>query len=159
MALAVEPSFVMYRVSATLAGMLFVGVPLRADFSLDEKALLDAIAAHRPALTWLAYPNNPTGNLFPREAILRAVTASPGLVVARGAEGAADPALLRERTLIAGSPAAYVCRQFTCQAPTAPSYGSQNRSRIQLKNRSASVARVRKRATTNYGWSLQDGCF
>ena len=80
-ALAVEPSFVMYRVSATLAGMRFVGVPLRADFSLDEEALLAAIEQNRPALTWLAYPNNPTGNLFPREAILRAVAASPGLVV------------------------------------------------------------------------------
>ena len=80
-ALAVEPSFVMYRVCATLAGLQYVGVPLRADFSLDEAALHAAIARHRPALTWLAYPNNPTGNLFPREAILRVVEASPGLVV------------------------------------------------------------------------------
>jgi histidinol-phosphate aminotransferase len=80
-ALAVEPSFVMYRVCATLANLRYVGVPLRPDFSLDEEALLAAIATHRPAITWLAYPNNPTGNLFPREAILRAVQASPGLVV------------------------------------------------------------------------------
>jgi histidinol-phosphate aminotransferase len=80
-ALAVEPSFVMYRVSAAVAGLRYVGVPLRADFSLDEAALQEAIARHRPALTWLAYPNNPTGNLFPREAVLRAVAASPGLVV------------------------------------------------------------------------------
>jgi histidinol-phosphate aminotransferase len=80
-ALAVEPSFVMYRVCATLAGLRYVGVPLGADFALDEAALLAAIAAHRPAITWLAYPNNPTGNLFPRESILRAVEASPGLVV------------------------------------------------------------------------------
>ena len=80
-ALALEPSFVMYRVCAMLAGLRYVGVPLRADFSLDEDAFLAAIAKHRPALTWIAYPNNPTGNLFPREAILRAVAASPGLVV------------------------------------------------------------------------------
>jgi histidinol-phosphate aminotransferase len=79
-ALAPEPSFVMYQLSAITAGLRYVGVPLRADFTLDEEALLAAIAAHRPALTWLAYPNNPTGNLFPREAILRAVAASPGLV-------------------------------------------------------------------------------
>jgi len=81
LALAPEPSFVMYRMSAIAAGMRYVGVPLRADFTLDEDALLGAIAAHRPALTWLAYPNNPTGNLFPRDAILRVVEASPGLVV------------------------------------------------------------------------------
>jgi histidinol-phosphate aminotransferase len=80
-ALAPEPSFVMYRMSATVAGMRYVGVPLREDFTLDEERLQAAIATHRPAITWLAYPNNPTGNLFPREAILRAVAASPGLVV------------------------------------------------------------------------------
>jgi histidinol-phosphate aminotransferase len=80
-ALAAEPSFVMYRVSAMVAGMRFEGVPLAADFSLDEAALLAAIGRHRPALTWLAYPNNPTGNLFPREALRRVVEASPGLVV------------------------------------------------------------------------------
>ncbi|MGZ5032510.1 MAG: histidinol-phosphate transaminase [Usitatibacter sp.] len=81
LALAPEPSFVMYRMSAIAAGMRYAGVPLRADFTLDEEALLEAIAAHQPALTWLAYPNNPTGNLFAREAILRVVEASPGLVV------------------------------------------------------------------------------
>ncbi|MEO5691857.1 MAG: histidinol-phosphate transaminase [Usitatibacter sp.] len=80
--LAPEPSFVMYRVSAVAAGMRFVGVPLREDFTLDEARFLAAIEQHRPALTWLAYPNNPTGNLFAREAILRIVAASPGLVVA-----------------------------------------------------------------------------
>jgi len=80
--LAPDPSFVMYRVSAMAAGMRFVGVPLRADLTLDEPAMLAAIEANRPALTWLAYPNNPTGNLFARESILRIVEASPGLVVA-----------------------------------------------------------------------------
>ena len=78
--LSVEPSFVMYRVSARVAGMRHVGVPLNADFTLDLPRLLDAIATHRPALTWLAYPNNPTGNLFPRDALLRVLAASPGLV-------------------------------------------------------------------------------
>ena len=79
--LAPEPSFVMYRLAAIAAGMRYAGVALRADFTLDEKAFLAAIERERPALTWLAYPNNPTGNLFPREAILRIVAASPGLVV------------------------------------------------------------------------------
>lgn len=80
-ALAPEPSFVMYRLSAIAAGLRFVGVPLAGDFSLDEGAMLHAIATHRPAITWVAYPNNPTGNLFRRETILRIVDASPGLVV------------------------------------------------------------------------------
>ncbi|HEX7403036.1 MAG TPA: histidinol-phosphate transaminase [Usitatibacter sp.] len=78
--LSLEPSFVMYRLAALSAGMRYVGVPLRGDFTLDEPAVMKAIAAQAPALTWIAYPNNPTGNLFPREAVLRIVAASPGLV-------------------------------------------------------------------------------
>jgi histidinol-phosphate aminotransferase len=79
--LSVEPSFVMYRMSATMAGMRYEGVPLREDFSLDLPAVLGAVKRVRPAVTWLAYPNNPTGNLFAREEILAIVDASPGLVV------------------------------------------------------------------------------
>jgi histidinol-phosphate aminotransferase len=79
-ALAPEPSFVMYRMSAVQAGLRFEGVPLEPDFGLDERAFLEALERHRPALTWLAYPNNPSGNLFARESVLRVVRAAPGLV-------------------------------------------------------------------------------
>jgi len=80
-ALAPEPSFAMYRLSAIACGLRYEGVALRPDFSLDLPAMLRALEERRPAVTWIAYPNNPTGNLFPREAILRLVQASPGLVV------------------------------------------------------------------------------
>ncbi len=79
--LAPQPSFVMYELSARLAGSRFVGVPLRADFSLDVDAMLAAIAEHAPAVVWLAYPNNPTGNGFAPEAIEAVLAAAPGLVV------------------------------------------------------------------------------
>lgn len=62
--LAPIPGFVMYSMSAQFAGLEFVGVPLKADFMLDKAAMLAAIAQHRPAITYLAYPNNPTGTLF-----------------------------------------------------------------------------------------------
>lgn len=62
--LAPIPAFVMFQRSAQFAGMDFVGVPLKADFSLDRAAMLAAIAEHKPALVFLAYPNNPTGNLY-----------------------------------------------------------------------------------------------
>lgn len=74
--LAPVPGFVMYAMSAHLAGMGFVGVPLRTDLTLDKPAMLAAIAQYRPAITYLAYPNNPTGTLFEVadiEDILRAV--------------------------------------------------------------------------------------
>ncbi|HEY0846785.1 MAG TPA: aminotransferase class I/II-fold pyridoxal phosphate-dependent enzyme, partial [Noviherbaspirillum sp.] len=74
--LAPTPGFVMYAMSAKFAGMEFIGVPLKADFSLDKAAMLAAIAEHKPAITYLAYPNNPTGNLFDAadmDEIIRAV--------------------------------------------------------------------------------------
>ena len=79
--LALEPSFVMYRMIAEFVGLRYVGVPLRADFSLDEAAVLAAIEREKPALVFIAYPNNPTGNVFAREALARIITATPGLVV------------------------------------------------------------------------------
>ena len=62
--IAPVPTFVMYQMFAQFAGMEFVGVPLKADFSLDTAAMLAAIEQHKPAIVYLAYPNNPTGNLF-----------------------------------------------------------------------------------------------
>jgi histidinol-phosphate aminotransferase len=79
--LAPEPSFVMYKMIATFTGMDYVGVPLADDFSLDLAAMLAAIEQHQPAIVFLAYPNNPTGNLFERVAVERIIKASPGLVV------------------------------------------------------------------------------
>jgi histidinol-phosphate aminotransferase len=79
--LAPEPSFVMYRLNAIHYGMRFVGVPLEADFSLDTAAMLAAIERERPALTYIAYPNNPTGNLFAASDVEALIRAAPGLVV------------------------------------------------------------------------------
>jgi histidinol-phosphate aminotransferase len=79
--LAPTPTFVMYEMIATFTGMKFVGVPLQPDFSLDRPAMLKAIETHKPAVIFLAYPNNPTGNLFSREDVARVIEASPGLVV------------------------------------------------------------------------------
>ena len=79
--LSVDPSFVMYKMIATFVGMRYVGVPLDKNFSLDLPAILAAIEREQPALIFLAYPNNPTGNLFPADAVMRIIDASPGLVV------------------------------------------------------------------------------
>ncbi len=82
--LAPVPGFVMYAMSAQLQGLAFHGVPLTADFQLDRAAMLAAIAEHKPAITYLAYPNNPTANLWDDatiEAVIEAVGAQGGLVV------------------------------------------------------------------------------
>lgn len=79
--LSVEPSFVMYKMIAAYTDMQYVGVPLNEDFSLNETALLSAIEAQQPAVIFLAYPNNPTGNLFDESVIEKVIQRAPGLVV------------------------------------------------------------------------------
>ncbi len=79
--MAPEPGFVMYSMIATFCGMGYLGVPLKDDFSLDLPAMLEAINTHQPALIFLAYPNNPTGNLFDEADIVQIVEAADGLVV------------------------------------------------------------------------------
>jgi histidinol-phosphate aminotransferase len=78
--LAPVPGFVMYAMSAQLQGMPFHGVPLTADFELDEAAMLAAIDRHKPSIVYLAYPNNPTANLWNDETI-------ENIVLAQGQQG------------------------------------------------------------------------
>lgn len=86
--LAVEPSFVMYKQNAALFGMNYVGVALNADFTLNLPAVLAAIEEHNPALTFIAYPNNPTGVCFAREEVEAVIRAAKGIVVVDEAYGA-----------------------------------------------------------------------
>jgi histidinol-phosphate aminotransferase len=79
--LAPEPTFVMYRQIAAVAGMNYCGVPLGQDFMLERDAMLDAIRREQPAVTFLAYPNNPTGNLFDAGIIHDILSSADGLVV------------------------------------------------------------------------------
>ncbi|BBE49961.1 Histidinol-phosphate aminotransferase 2 [Ferriphaselus amnicola] len=79
--LSVEPSFVMYKMISVFTGLDYVGVPLTEDFELDLPAMLSAIEQHQPALVLLAYPNNPTGNLFDAAAVEAIIRATSGLVV------------------------------------------------------------------------------
>ncbi|TMH35683.1 MAG: histidinol-phosphate transaminase [Betaproteobacteria bacterium] len=75
------PGFVMYEMSAKLQGIKFIGVPTTADFELDLPAMLAAVREHQPALVYIAYPNNPTANLWDDAAIDAIIEATPGLVV------------------------------------------------------------------------------
>lgn len=82
--MAPMPGFVMYPLSAQLQGLDFVPVSLTEDFELDVPAMLAAIAAHKPAITYIAYPNNPTATLWAEDqvqAIIDAVGQVGGLVV------------------------------------------------------------------------------
>ncbi|MBY0485282.1 histidinol-phosphate transaminase [Nitrosomonas sp.] len=79
--MSVEPAFVMFRMIAAFANIQYVGIPLQKNFSLDLETMLAAIAEHKPVVIFLAYPNNPTGNLFDPAAILSIIQATSGIVV------------------------------------------------------------------------------
>jgi histidinol-phosphate aminotransferase len=79
--MAPAPSFAMFSMHALFYRLRFVGVPLREDFSLDADGFLAAMQREKPALVWIAFPNNPTGNAFAVADIERIVRAAPGLVV------------------------------------------------------------------------------
>ena len=79
---APDPSFAMYALVARATGRHFVSVPLdEADFSLRLEATLETIREQKPALTFIAYPNNPTGNLFDIGDVEAILDATPGVVV------------------------------------------------------------------------------
>ena len=79
--LAPEPSFVMYKMIATFLGLKFIGVPLAPDYSLDETTMDIAIKKHKPAVIFIANPNNPTGNIFDREVITKLIKANSSLII------------------------------------------------------------------------------
>ncbi len=79
--LSPAPSFVMYRQTAELLDMQYIGVDLNDDFSLDEAAFLAALEKEQPAVTFLAYPNNPTGGLLNKAFVEQVMQTATGLVV------------------------------------------------------------------------------
>jgi histidinol-phosphate aminotransferase len=76
-----SPTFVIYGMNATFFGMRAVPVPLREDFSFDADAFIARMREAQPPLVFIAYPNNPTGVLYPEADIVRVIEAAPGLVV------------------------------------------------------------------------------
>lgn len=80
--LSTTPSFVMYKQISDYLGLNYHGVSLRADnFDLDLPAMLAAIEQYNPAIIFLAYPNNPTGNLFDESGINQIIASAKGLVI------------------------------------------------------------------------------
>jgi histidinol-phosphate aminotransferase len=75
------PTFAMYRISALNAGLKVTAVPLDGAFDLDLPLMREKLAAHPPSLTFLAYPNNPTGNCFSAERIGAILEEASGIVV------------------------------------------------------------------------------
>ena len=77
---AITPRYGMYKVAAAMNDVELREVELRENFELPTDELLAAADEHTKAI-FLCSPNNPTGNSFPREEMLRLVDEFEGLVV------------------------------------------------------------------------------
>ena len=77
---AIAPSYGMYKVAAAINDVELREVQLGEEYSLPVEDILAAADKNTKAL-FLCSPNNPTGNSFPREAILRLVDEFGGMVV------------------------------------------------------------------------------
>ena len=77
---AIAPSYGMYKVAAAINDVELREVQLGEEYSLPVEDILAAADENTKAL-FLCSPNNPTGNCFPREAILRLVDEFEGMVV------------------------------------------------------------------------------
>lgn len=76
-----EPTFALYRQVATVLGGEVLSVPLNPSLAYDAPALLDAVERHRPEVTIICSPNNPTGCRLSDENLRALLVASRGLVV------------------------------------------------------------------------------
>ena len=77
---AIAPSYGMYKVAAAINDVELREVQLGEEYSLPVEEMLATTDKNTKAL-FLCSPNNPTGNSFPREAILRLVDEFEGMVV------------------------------------------------------------------------------
>jgi histidinol-phosphate aminotransferase len=78
--LIMPPTYGMYKVCADIANVAVVQVPLTTDFQINTADVLAAITP-QTKLIWVCSPNNPSGNLLDRGAILKIVQNFDGLVV------------------------------------------------------------------------------
>ncbi|MBQ8734918.1 MAG: histidinol-phosphate transaminase [Bacteroidaceae bacterium] len=94
-AVAIAPSYGMYRVAADINDVEFREVQLGADYSLPVKELLQA-CDENTKLMFICSPNNPTGNSFPVDEMVGLINSFNGVVVVDEAyiDFAAQPSLL-----------------------------------------------------------------
>ena len=85
-AIAITPSYGVYKVAAEINDIELREVELNPDYSLPVDRLLTAADSHSKLL-WICSPNNPTGNAFPKEEIIRLLEGFDGMVVVDEAYG------------------------------------------------------------------------
>jgi histidinol-phosphate aminotransferase len=75
------PTFSMYGIIAHALGEKGIPVPLDGAFDLDLKKILVGIRKNKPKLIFLSSPNNPTGNCFAADRILKIIESVSGTAI------------------------------------------------------------------------------
>ncbi|MEW6109062.1 MAG: histidinol-phosphate transaminase [Nitrospirota bacterium] len=75
------PTFSMYGIISQALGEKKIEIPLDKEFDLDIDKILSAIKSNKPKLIFLSSPNNPTGNCFSSDRILKIIEICRGIVV------------------------------------------------------------------------------
>lgn len=75
------PTFSMYGIISRICGEETLEVPLTKEFDIDIERTLKVMKRKAVRIIFLSSPNNPTGNCFSSEAILRIIDASKAIVV------------------------------------------------------------------------------
>jgi histidinol-phosphate aminotransferase len=86
-----EPTYALHSHIARITGTDVAVGERDDDFAIDLDEAGRMIAGHRPAITFLCSPNNPTGLIEPEEVIRAVVEQTPGLVVVDEAYGQFAP--------------------------------------------------------------------
>lgn len=79
--LNLPPTFSVYAANARLTNTEIVDVPRRADFSIDEEAVLSRVGQGDIDYVIVASPNNPTGKLASEEFLVKLLSATDALVM------------------------------------------------------------------------------
>ena len=98
-----EPTYAMHRQIAAVTSTEVVSARRGADHLLDVSTLDAFLGEHRPEITFLCSPNNPTGRVEPPSTISRVLDSSTGLVVVDEAYGQFAPTSALELQGAAGS--------------------------------------------------------
>jgi len=78
--IAIEPTYGMYKVSASINDVEYRKVLLDENFQFSTEKMLDASNLYTK-LIWICSPNNPTGNSMNRSEVIKLLSSFDGIVV------------------------------------------------------------------------------
>lgn len=90
-ALSFEPTYALHTHIARVTGTGVVEVDRNEDFTIDLDRAVEAVEQHRPVITFLCSPNNPTGMVEDEATVREVLALAPGLLVVDEAYGQFAP--------------------------------------------------------------------